>query len=93
MIRGLLVAAAVAAAGFATVGAADVPTTTISVVADCPSGDYTNSTGNCVEDPTAPVPGQGAPSGATAKCRDGDWSYSQHHSGTCSGHGGVQAWV
>ena len=30
-----------------------------------------------------------APAGATAKCRDGTWSHSQHHSGTCSHHGGV----
>jgi hypothetical protein len=95
MIRGLLVAAAVAAAaGFGTVGAATVPRATISVVADCPTGDYTNSTGTCVLDPTAPVPGDSTPPvGATAKCRDGDWSYSKHHSGTCSDHGGVAAWL
>ena len=33
------------------------------------------------------------PPGATAKCRDGSYSYSQHHSGTCSHHGGVAAWL
>ena len=30
-----------------------------------------------------------APAGATAKCADGAYSFSRHHSGTCSSHGGV----
>ena len=37
-----------------------------------------------------------APAGATAptaKCRDGTLSYSLHHSGTCSHHGGVAVWL
>jgi hypothetical protein len=34
-----------------------------------------------------------APAGATARCRDGTYSYSQHRSGTCSYHGGVAAWL
>jgi hypothetical protein len=29
----------------------------------------------------------------TARCKDGTTSYSAHHSGTCSGHGGVAAWL
>jgi hypothetical protein len=29
------------------------------------------------------------PAGATAKCNDGTFSESAHHSGTCSHHGGV----
>jgi len=33
------------------------------------------------------------PPGATAQCRDGTYSYSQHHSGTCSYHGGVAVWL
>jgi uncharacterized protein DUF3761 len=33
------------------------------------------------------------PPGATAQCRDGSYSYSQHHSGTCSYHGGVAKWL
>jgi protein-S-isoprenylcysteine O-methyltransferase Ste14 len=28
----------------------------------------------------------------TALCRDGEYSWSQHRSGTCSGHGGVAEW-
>lgn len=30
--------------------------------------------------------------GATAKCRDGTYSFSATHSGTCSHHGGVEVW-
>lgn len=42
----------------------------------------------------APTLGIAAPPpGATARCRDGAYSYSQHHSGTCSWHGGVVAWL
>jgi hypothetical protein len=34
-----------------------------------------------------------APVGATARCRDGTYSYSQSRRGTCSWHGGVAAWL
>jgi competence protein ComEC len=34
-----------------------------------------------------------APRGATAQCRDGTFSYSTHHSGTCSHHHGVAQWL
>jgi len=34
-----------------------------------------------------------APSGATARCRDGTYSFSKHRSGTCSHHGGVATWI
>ena len=33
------------------------------------------------------------PTGATAKCKDGTYSKSQHRSGACSGHGGVATWL
>jgi hypothetical protein len=54
-------------------------------------GDYfINSDGNCVHRPEqAPA----APAGATAKCQDGTYSFSQHRSGTCSHHGGVAEWL
>lgn len=29
------------------------------------------------------------PAGASARCSDGSWSFSQHHRDTCSHHGGV----
>jgi hypothetical protein len=37
--------------------------------------------------------GASAPPGATALCRDGTYSFSQHRSGTCSHHGGVAKWL
>ena len=40
----------------------------------------------------APQTARGAPSGATARCRDGTLSYSAHRRGTCSHHGGVAVW-
>ena len=43
---------------------------------------------------TAPtVADAAAPAGSTAKCKDGTYSKSQHHRGTCSHHGGVAAWL
>jgi len=33
------------------------------------------------------------PPGATARCKDGTYSFSKHRSGTCSHHGGVAAWL
>jgi hypothetical protein len=55
-------------------------------------GSYVNSDGNVVHRPAHTVSG-GAPSGASAQCRDGSYSFSQHHSGTCSRHGGVSRWL
>ena len=37
--------------------------------------------------------GDSAPPGATARCNDGSYSFSQTHSGTCSHHGGVAVWL
>ncbi|MEU8824374.1 DUF3761 domain-containing protein [Streptomyces sp. NPDC048636] len=36
---------------------------------------------------------QQAPTGATARCDDGTYSYSAHPRGTCSHHGGVAVWL
>lgn len=33
------------------------------------------------------------PAGASARCRDGSFSFSAHRSGTCSHHGGVVQWL
>jgi len=52
---------------------------------------YTNSYGNQVHSPAYTTNGS-VPAGATAQCNDGTYSFSQHHSGTCSGHGGVATW-
>ena len=51
---------------------------------------YTNSEGERVQSPTSY---NAAPAGATALCRDGTYSFSQHHRGTCSHHGGVARWL
>ncbi len=33
------------------------------------------------------------PAGASAKCRDGSYSFSKSRRGTSSGHGGVASWM
>ncbi|MFA5127631.1 MAG: DUF3761 domain-containing protein [Patescibacteria group bacterium] len=53
---------------------------------------YTNSDGNTVHSP-AYTTDNTVPAGATAQCRDGTYSFSQHRSGTCSGHHGVAKWL
>lgn len=61
----------------------------IASAASCPSGTYKNTAGNCVQRPTqAPS----WPTGASAKCFDGTYSFSQSRRGTCSHHGGVAKW-
>jgi len=55
-------------------------------------GDYINSDGNEVHSPAHTKSGH-VPDGATAKCRDDSYSFSQHHRGTCSRHGGVAEWL
>jgi SH3-like domain-containing protein len=40
----------------------------------------------------SPVFSETKPAGATARCRDGSYSFSQHRRGTCSHHGGVAEW-
>src|SRR5215472_286695 len=51
---------------------------------------YINHDGNLVHRPANDT--NGPPRGATAWCRDGTYSFSQHHDGTCSHHGGVANW-
>ena len=51
---------------------------------------YTNVDGDRVH---RPVFSRSAPSGATARCRDGSYSFSRHRRGTCSHHGGVAQWL
>jgi hypothetical protein len=56
----------------------------------CKTGYYKNVSGHCVRRPTKAAR---APKGATAKCRDRTYSFSEHASGTCSHHGGVAVWI
>jgi hypothetical protein len=53
---------------------------------------YTNSAGTEVHSPAKSTHDQ-VPAGASAKCRDGSYSFSQHRRGTCSHHGGVSIWL
>jgi len=50
---------------------------------------YTNVDGKHVH---RPAKSKVKPGNATAKCADGSFSFSQHHRGTCSRHGGVVSW-
>lgn len=55
-------------------------------------GTYTNSDGEQVHRPAHAKNGK-VPHGASAKCADGTFSFSRHHRGTCSRHGGVVEWL
>ncbi|BCZ23898.1 hypothetical protein MTY59_37530 [Mycobacterium senriense] len=98
----LLVAVAAIAAGAVCVVPSAVASGPITILASCGKGFYQNSDGQCIPDPSSGLPpggapglvgSNGAPAGATAICRDGDYSFSTHHTGTCSGHGGVRQWL
>ena len=54
-------------------------------------GHYVNKSGQEVHSPAKTKSGA-VPTGVSAKCSDGTYSFSQHHSGTCSRHGGVAQW-
>lgn len=56
----------------------------------CGSDHYRDSRGHCVRRPTR---SGSAPSGASARCRDGTYSFSHSRRGTCSRHGGVARWL
>lgn len=64
--------------------------TATAATASCPAGYYRNSKGDCVR---RPVRSNKPPAGATARCRDGTYSFSQSRRGTCSHHGGVAVWL
>ena len=53
----------------------------------CSVNYYKSTGGDCVHYPST------NPSGATAQCRNGIYSYSEHHQGSCSGDGGVARWL
>ena len=89
----LAIAAAIIC-GTATLSPAEQPASALSrpnQTGDC--GYYTNSSGHEVPRPCGDWRSNpGLPlHGATALCRDGTYSYSEHPyaGGTCSNHGGV----
>lgn len=55
-------------------------------------GHYKNKSGQDVHAPAHTKNGA-APAGASAQCRDGSYSFSRTHRGTCSRHGGVAQWL
>lgn len=55
-------------------------------------GSYVNKAGNMVHSPAHTKDGS-IPQGASAKCSDGTFSFSQSRRGTCSRHGGVSQWL
>ena len=54
----------------------------------CNNNYYVNSSGHVVHSPSCGEEHQKR----TAECRDGSVSFSEHHRGTCSDHGGVAHW-
>jgi hypothetical protein len=56
----------------------------------CNNRHYVNSSGHLVHSPSCGNDSE--PPRHTATCRDGSISYSEHHRGTCSNHGGVAHW-
>jgi uncharacterized protein DUF3761 len=82
-VRRLLLLAAIVLASLATAVAAPAR----QAASVCGGDYYKNAAGKCVHRPSTD------PAGATAKCRDGTYSYSLHASGTCSHHGGVGRWI
>jgi predicted RNA-binding Zn-ribbon protein involved in translation (DUF1610 family) len=54
----------------------------------CNNNYYVNSSGHLVHSPSC---GQEHEK-RTAECRDGSVSFSEHHRGACSHHGGVAHW-
>jgi hypothetical protein len=57
-----------------------------------PGRGYINSRGQWIPSPAQTMDGK-APDGATARCGDGSYSFSQSRRGTCSWHGGVSEWL
>ena len=66
------------------------PASTAQALQGCGSGSYVNSRGHCVPRPRH---ANSAPSGASAQCRDGTYSFSENRRGACSHHGGVRRWL
>jgi len=53
---------------------------------------YLNKQGQEVHSPAHSKKGS-VPAGASARCGDGTYSFSQNRRGTCSHHGGVSGWL
>jgi len=59
-----------------------------------PAAPAPSTTKPAASAPTAPTTaGANTPANATARCKDGTYSYSKGHTGACSHHGGVAEWL
>jgi len=73
--------------------AAAAPATPATTRCKDAKGKFTKCGGPAAA-PTVSAPAAtGGPAGATAKCKDGTFSSSKVHSGSCSHHGGVASWL
>lgn len=70
--------------------APDVFHSTAQARETCGTEYYLNVDGRCVH---RPLRAPRVPVGASARCRDGSYSFSKHRRGTCSRHGGVAEWL
>jgi Protein of unknown function (DUF3761) len=61
-----------------------------AIAYECNDNHYVNRDGDEVHSPSCGPPHDRE--SPTAQCRDGSVSYSHHHRGTCSYHGGVARW-
>lgn len=53
-------------------------------------GSYVNTAGHVVK---RPVLSDEKPVGATGRCTDRYWTFSEQRNGACQGHGGVAVWI
>jgi hypothetical protein len=75
---------------FSVVVPLDSPSVEARSSHSCGGSYYRNSRGRCVH---RPMRSHRPPAGASARCRDGTYSFSQSRRGTCSWHGGVATWL
>ena len=87
-MKKLKVLFAFALLGFTSIGSPQV--VHAQRMLECSSSYYLNASGSCIKRPTSAAR---VPAGATARCRDGSYSFSQSRRGTCSHHGGVGTWL
>jgi hypothetical protein len=66
-----------------------LPTAALAATCHATPGSYTDVDGDTVHRPVCATTHQ---VGETAICNDGSHSFSRHHTGTCSHHGGVAEW-
>ncbi len=74
-------------------GAATPPAAAPAATTPPPAASSAKSAPATTKSAPTTAAGNTDPTGATATCKDGAYSKSQHHSGTCSSHGGVAEWL